>query len=55
MDGRFPDLLNLLAAVMNFTYTLERPHDNAWGIKMENGSWNGIMNLIINEIKDFGK
>ena len=55
VDGSFPDLINTLALVMNFTYTLERPPDNAWGIKNSNGEWNGIMHLVINDIKDFGK
>ena len=53
--GSFPDLLNTLARLMNFTYDIEPPPDNAWGGRQADGTWNGMMNLVTNEIKDFGK
>ena len=53
--GSFPELLETLAATMNFTYTVEPPPDNAWGGLQEDGTtWNGMMNLVQNNIKDFG-
>ena len=55
LEGSFPDLLNTLSETMNFTYTIEPPPDNAWGGLQEDGTWNGIMNLVQNNIKDFGK
>ena len=39
---------------MNFTYTIEPPPDNAWGGLQEDGTWNGMVNLVQNNIKDFG-
>ena len=55
LTGSFPDLLNTLASTMNFTYTVEPPPDNAWGGLQEDGAWNGMMKLIQNNLKDFGK
>ena len=55
MEGSFIDLLNLLSKTMNFSYTLKLPPDNSWGGLQENGSWNGMMNLLINEIVDICK
>ena len=55
LTGSFPDLLNTLASTMNFTYTVEPPPDNAWGGLQEDGTWNGMMKLIQNNLKDFGK
>ena len=55
LKGSFPELLETLAATMNFTYTVEPPPDNAWGGLQEDGTtWNGMMNLVQNNIKDFG-
>ena len=53
--GSYPDLLNALASTMNFTYTIAPPPDNKWGGKQSDGSWNGMMNQVVNEKIDFGK
>ena len=55
LEGSFADLLNLYAETLNFTYTYVPPSDNAWGSLQENGSWNGMINLIQKEIVDIGK
>ena len=55
MEGSFVDLLNLLMNIMNFTYTLKLPADNQWGGLQKDGSWNGMVNLLINEDVDFCK
>ena len=55
IEGSFPELLNTLASTMNFTYTVEPPPDNAWGGLQDDGTWNGMINLVQNNIKDFGK
>ena len=31
---------------MNFTYTLTKPPDGAWGSIQPDGSWNGMVNLL---------
>ena len=54
IEGSFADLLKSLAKTMNFTFTLKPPPDNSWGGKLENGSWNGMINLLQNEMVDFG-
>ena len=54
-EGSFPDLLNTLAFTMNFTYTIQPPPDNKWGGQQPDGSWNGMMNQVVNENIDFGK
>ncbi len=51
--GSFPDLLNTLALLMNFSYTLIPPPDNAWGGLQPDGSWNGMMNLVQKGLVDF--
>ena len=53
--GSFVDLLDLYAKTMNFTYTLEPPPDNSWGGLQPDGSWNGMMYLVDNQIVDIGK
>jgi hypothetical protein len=52
--GMFPDLLNLLAHSMNFTYTLTPPSDNKWGGQQPDGSWNGMIGLVVTHKVDFG-
>ena len=53
--GSFPELLETLAATMNFTYTVEPPPDNAWGSLQNDGTWNGMVGLAQREIVDFCK
>ena len=58
IEGSFPDLLKGLAVAMNFTYTVTPPPDGAWGGyngNFPNGTWNGMMNEVVNERIDFGK
>ena len=31
---------------MNFTYTLTKPPDGAWGSIQPDGSWNGMVNML---------
>ena len=55
IGGSFADLLNNLAAKMNFTYTIKPPPDNKWGGQLADGTWNGMMYQVTNELIDFGK
>ncbi|XP_069943792.1 glutamate receptor-like [Cherax quadricarinatus] len=46
------NLLEIFAERMNFEYELVRPLDSLWGIKLENGSWNGMMGQVYrNEVE----
>ena len=55
LEGSFVDLLNLLSETLNFTYTYIPPPDGTWGVLQEDGTWNGMMNLIQKEEVDFGR
>ena len=55
LEGSFVDLLNLFSETLNFTYTYVPPPDGAWGVLQEDGTWNGMMNMVQNEDVDFCK
>ena len=55
VKGSFPDLLNTLAGTKNFTYTIEPPPDGKWGGLQPDGTWNGMIDQVINGKADFGK
>ena len=55
LKGSFVDFLNLCAKTLNSTYTYIPPPDGAWGILQEDGTWNGMMNLVQKEDVDFCK
>ena len=55
IKGSLGDLLELFKKTLNFTYTIEPPPDNKWGLLLENGSWNGMVNLVHKEVFDIGK
>ena len=40
---------------MNFTYELKKPKDNAWGSRVENGTWTGMIGSLVNKDCDIGK
>ena len=37
---------------MNFSYTLNKPPDGAWGAIQPDGSWNGMVNLLAKQVVD---
>ena len=55
VTGSFPDLLNSFANTMNFTYTIGPPPDNKWGGQQLDGSWNGMMDQVVNDKIDVGR
>ena len=55
LEGKFVDLLNLFSETLNFTYKYIPPPDGAWGVLQEDGTWNGMINLIQKEEVDFGE
>ena len=54
LDGSFVELLQLCSNWMNFTYTLEPPPDKKWGGLQKDGSWNGMIGLLKDELVDIG-
>ncbi|XP_069957606.1 glutamate receptor U1-like [Cherax quadricarinatus] len=47
--GPMTRLMDYLSQAMNFTYTYVRPSDELWGIKLDNGSWSGMMGMVVRE------
>ena len=54
LDGSFVELLKMCSKWMNFTYTLESPPDKKWGGLQKDGSWNGMIGLLKDELVDIG-
>ena len=54
IEGSFADLLYSLSDKMNFTFTMKPPPDNKWGSQNADGTWNGMIYLVRNELTDFG-
>ncbi|KAK7104405.1 hypothetical protein V1264_019127 [Littorina saxatilis] len=46
------DLLEELAAQLNFTYKISQPADGIWGIEYENGTWVGLIGQLANSKVD---
>ncbi|XP_063840377.1 glutamate receptor ionotropic, kainate glr-3-like [Scylla paramamosain] len=44
--GPMANLLHALAQALNFSYTLVRPPDGAWGIPTNDGDWNGMIGMV---------
>ena len=40
---------------MNFTYSLKKPKDGAYGSRNANGSWTGMIGSLVNKEADIGK
>jgi len=53
-SGFTPDIINSLADMLNFTYTLQFSRDGNWGSPNKNGSWNGGIRDILDNLADFG-
>ncbi|XP_022787722.1 glutamate receptor 4-like isoform X2 [Stylophora pistillata] len=51
-EGYCIDLLNELARNLKFTYELYLSPDGKYGTENEDGTWNGMMNEIVNERAD---
>ena len=34
---------------LNFTYIVKEPADGLWGVKQQNGKWNGLIRQIVDE------
>nr|XP_053652045.1 glutamate receptor ionotropic, kainate 4-like [Cherax quadricarinatus] len=52
--GPMVNLLEILASVMNFTYTYVRPSDGSWGVKLADGSWTGMVGMVGRGEADIG-
>ncbi|KAF2352663.1 Ionotropic glutamate receptor L-glutamate and glycine-binding domain [Trinorchestia longiramus] len=50
--GGLITLFNMLAQSMNFTYELIRPPDGAWGQLGQDGSWSGMIGMLVRKEVD---
>ena len=41
------DLIEEIAVILNFTYTMYESPDGNYGLRNEEGEWNGMMNELI--------
>ena len=51
--GIFPDILNEMSSVLNFTYEMVPSFDGNYGSVDSNGSWNGLIKMILDKRVDF--
>ena len=49
-EGYCIDLLNELARNLKFTYEIYVSPDGMYGAELENGTWNGMIGEIVNEV-----
>ena len=41
--------------LLNFSYTVNHPPDGQWGSLQSNGTWNGMINELLQKRADIGK
>ena len=53
-SGLYNDLFQTLSKEFNFTYSFVVPKDRYFGMKVKNGSWNGLVEMCARDEVDFG-
>ncbi|XP_059352076.1 glutamate receptor ionotropic, kainate 3-like [Daphnia carinata] len=48
------EIIHALQKIYNFTYEVDQPKDNTYGTVMPNGSWNGMIGMIKEQVIDIG-
>ncbi|XP_069171937.1 glutamate receptor U1-like [Procambarus clarkii] len=51
-SGPLADLVTYLAKTLNFSYIYLRPPDGSWGLKREDGTWSGMLGMVITQEVD---
>ncbi|XP_071532996.1 LOW QUALITY PROTEIN: probable glutamate receptor [Panulirus ornatus] len=52
--GPMPKLMDYLSSALNFSYSYVRPPDRSWGMKRKDGSWSGMMGMVVRKEVDIG-
>ena len=47
--GRVADIMSDIQSQLNFTFNTIPPTQNAYGFKMENGTWNGLVGMLVDK------
>ncbi|XP_069171944.1 LOW QUALITY PROTEIN: glutamate receptor U1-like [Procambarus clarkii] len=53
-SGPMAYLVSYLAKALNFSYLYLRPPDGSWGLKREDGTWSGMLGMVIRQEVDVG-
>nr|XP_053636404.1 glutamate receptor ionotropic, kainate 1-like [Cherax quadricarinatus] len=53
-QGSLVKMIEYLSGALNFTYTFVRPPDTVWGVRLNNGSWTGMMGMVVREEVSIG-
>ena len=53
-EGLAADFFYNLQSILNFTYTITKPADGAWGSLQTDGSWNGMIGELHTQKADLG-
>nr|XP_053636405.1 probable glutamate receptor [Cherax quadricarinatus] len=53
-QGTLVKMIDYLSGVLNFTYSFMRPPDRVWGVRLSNGSWSGMMGMVVREEVSIG-
>nr|XP_053636401.1 LOW QUALITY PROTEIN: probable glutamate receptor [Cherax quadricarinatus] len=48
-QGSLVKMIEYLSGALNFTYSFMRPPDSVWGVRLNNGSWTGMMGMVVRE------
>ncbi|XP_042233761.1 glutamate receptor-like, partial [Homarus americanus] len=54
ITGPVNTLVDYLAKALNFSYTYVRPPDGSWGKRYKNGSWSGMVGMVVRKEADIG-
>ena len=52
-SGVMPKILDYLQTSLNFTTSLARPEDGAWGAVDDQGNWSGMVGMVKRNEVDF--
>ena len=50
-NGNPPILANLSNFSLVYRYEVHLPEDNAFGKELQNGSWNGMIGMIVDQVE----
>ncbi|XP_069945068.1 probable glutamate receptor [Cherax quadricarinatus] len=53
-QGSLGKLIQYLSEALNFTCSFVRPPDRVWGVRLNNGSWTGMMGMVVREEVSIG-